>query len=33
MSKKTVPPTKQQVDELRKMFIDKYEKNPPAGER
>ncbi|XP_023302799.2 motile sperm domain-containing protein 2-like [Lucilia cuprina] len=30
MAIKTVAPTKQQVDELRNMFIEKYEKNPPA---
>ncbi|XP_065359809.1 motile sperm domain-containing protein 2-like [Calliphora vicina] len=31
MAIKTVAPTKQQVDELRNMFIEKYEKNPPAA--
>lgn len=28
---KTMTPSKQQVDELRNMFIQKYETNPPAG--
>lgn len=31
MGIKTMTPTKQQVDELRNMFIEKYEKSPPAG--
>ena len=28
---KTMTPSKQQVDELRNIFIEKYEKNPPTG--
>ncbi|TMW52556.1 hypothetical protein DOY81_002381 [Sarcophaga bullata] len=30
MTIKTMTPSKQQVDELRNIFIEKYERNPPA---